>query len=96
MPEGASARRALALFDGLLRRGGNRKIARTRTLVALQFGKTPDPVDLAGETALIIRRLIVPIAAAMRHHGRRWRLRRAFPAPLPGQAAPANVRRFRP
>src|SRR3954470_11223819 len=54
-------------------------------------------MDLAGGTALIIRRLIVPLtvaalAASMGEAGAQG----AFPAPLPNQAAPANASPFPP
>src|SRR3954468_21075186 len=54
-------------------------------------------MDLAGGTALIIRRLIVPLtvaalAALMGEAGAQG----AFPAPLPNQAAPANASPFPP
>jgi hypothetical protein len=46
-------------------------------------------LDLAGETALIIRRLIVPLAVAViSAHAGKALAQGAFPAPLPGQAAP--------
>src|SRR6266851_7449727 len=48
-------------------------------------------MDLAGETPLIIRRLIVPLTAALVSlHAGQAGAQGAFPAPLPGQApAPA-------
>jgi hypothetical protein len=54
-------------------------------------------LDLAGETALIIRRLIVPltVAAAIVQAGQAF-AQGAFPAPLPGQAAPSNASPFPP
>jgi hypothetical protein len=55
-------------------------------------------LDLAGETSLIIRRLIVPLTAAVvtLHVGHAF-AQGAFPAPLPGQAAaPANASPFPP
>jgi hypothetical protein len=52
--------------------------------------------DLAGETDLIIRRLIVPLAvAAFAVHAGQVFAQGAFPAPLPGQAAP-NASPFPP
>jgi hypothetical protein len=55
-------------------------------------------LDLAGGTALIIRRLIVPITmAVVAIHAGRGFAQNAFPAPLPGQAAaPANDPAFPP
>jgi hypothetical protein len=54
-------------------------------------------LDLAGETALIIRRLIVPLTVAVVsvHAGQTF-AQGAFPAPLPGQAAPSNASPFPP
>jgi hypothetical protein len=54
-------------------------------------------LDLAGATALIIRRLIVPltVAVAIAHAGQGL-AQGAFPAPLPGQAAPSNASPFPP
>jgi hypothetical protein len=54
-------------------------------------------LDLAGETALIIRRLLVPltVAAAIAQAGQAF-AQGAFPAPLPGQAAPSNASPFPP
>jgi hypothetical protein len=47
-------------------------------------------LDLAGETALIIRRLIVPLTmAALAVSAGQAFAQGAFPAPLPGQAAPS-------
>jgi hypothetical protein len=46
-------------------------------------------LDLAGGTALIIRRLIVPLTVAfVAAHAGQGFAQGAFPAPLPGQAAP--------
>jgi hypothetical protein len=54
-------------------------------------------LDLAGETALIIRRLIVPLAVAVvAVHAGHVFAQGAFPAPLPGQAAPSNASPFPP
>jgi hypothetical protein len=59
-------------------------------------------VNLAGGKALIIRRLIVPLtAAAIAFHAGIFRsgpgfAQGAFPAPLPGQAAPSNASPFPP
>jgi hypothetical protein len=54
-------------------------------------------LDLAGETALIIRRLLVPltVAATIVQAGQAF-AQGAFPAPLPGQAAPSNASPFPP
>jgi hypothetical protein len=54
-------------------------------------------LDLAGETALIIRHLIVPLTVAVVsvHAGQTF-AQGAFPAPLPGQAAPNNASPFPP
>jgi hypothetical protein len=54
-------------------------------------------LDLAGATALIIRRLIVPltVAVAIAHAGQGL-AQGAFPAPLPSQAAPSNASPFPP
>jgi hypothetical protein len=54
-------------------------------------------LDLAGGTALIIRRLIVPltVAAAIAQAGQAF-AQGAFPAPLPGQAPPSNASPFPP
>ena len=51
---------------------------------------------LAGETPLMIRRLIVPLTAAVVtfHTGQAF-AQSAFPAPLPSQTAPATLRQFR-
>jgi hypothetical protein len=49
------------------------------------------PSDFAGGTALIIRRLIVPLAAAaFVIQGVQAQAQGAFPAPLPGAAAPSS------
>src|SRR3981189_182351 len=54
-------------------------------------------MDLAGGTPLIIRRLIVPLTvAAITASAGGAHARGAFPAPLPGQAAPANASPFPP
>jgi hypothetical protein len=54
-------------------------------------------LDLAGGTILMIRRLIVPltVAAAIVQAGQAF-AQGAFPAPLPGQAAPGNASPFPP
>jgi hypothetical protein len=54
-------------------------------------------LDLAGGTALIIRRLILPltVAVVIAHAGQGF-AQSAFPAPLPGQAAPSNASPFPP
>jgi hypothetical protein len=54
-------------------------------------------MDLAGGTPLIIRRLIVPLtAAAITACAVQANAQGAFPAPLPGQAAPTNASPFPP
>jgi hypothetical protein len=55
-------------------------------------------LDLAGETALTIRRLIVPLTVAfVAAHAGQGFAQGAFPAPLPGQAAaPVNDPAFPP
>src|SRR3954462_10300196 len=54
-------------------------------------------MDLAGGTALIIRRLIVPMAVAAFATGLvEASAQGAFPAPLPNQAAPADASPFPP
>jgi hypothetical protein len=54
-------------------------------------------MDLAGGTPLIIRRLIVPLTvAAIAACAVEANAQGAFPAPLPGQAAPANASPFPP
>jgi hypothetical protein len=56
-----------------------------------------DPIDLAGATALIIRRLLMPLAAAVvAFNASPGFSQGAFPAPLPSQAAPANDPAFPP
>ena len=60
--------------------------------------KTPGLPDLAGEPPLMIRRLIVPLTAAVVivHAGQVF-AQGAFPAPLPNQSAhPRMLHRFRP
>jgi len=54
-------------------------------------------LDLAGATVLIIRRLIIPLTVAVvgAHASPGW-AQGAFPAPLPGQAAPTNASPFPP
>jgi hypothetical protein len=54
-------------------------------------------MDLAGETTLIIRRWIVPLTVAVvtAHAGQGF-AQGAFPAPLPGRAAPSNDSAFPP
>jgi hypothetical protein len=56
------------------------------------------PLDLAGGTALIIRRLLLPLTvAAMTFHAGLGFAQGAFPAPLPGQqAAPQSDPAFPP
>jgi hypothetical protein len=55
------------------------------------------PLDLAGGTALMIRRLIVPLTmAVVTFHAGQGFAQGAFPAPLPGQAPVANDPAFPP
>jgi hypothetical protein len=92
---GAALRRAVAKFHGLLRGGRNRKTPYSRSLFYRE--DVGGPLDLAGGTALIIRRLIVPLTVALvtAHAGQGF-AQGAFPAPLPGQAAPNNASPFPP
>src|SRR5260221_11057859 len=54
-------------------------------------------LDLAGATVLIIRRLIMPLTVAVvTAHASQALAQGAFPAPLPGQAAPNNASPFPP
>jgi hypothetical protein len=54
-------------------------------------------MDLAGGTPLIVRRLIVPLTVvAFAASAMQANAQGAFPAPLPGQAAPANASPFPP
>jgi hypothetical protein len=54
-------------------------------------------LDLAGANVLIIRRLIVPLTVAVvTAHASQGLAQGAFPAPLPGQAAPNNASPFPP
>ncbi len=54
-------------------------------------------MDLAGGTPLIIRHLIVPLSVAAITAGvAQANAQGAFPAPLPGQAAPSNASPFPP
>jgi hypothetical protein len=54
-------------------------------------------LDLAGATVLIIRRLIMPLTVAVvAAHASQGLAQGAFPAPLPGQAAPNNASPFPP
>src|SRR6266403_1697518 len=54
-------------------------------------------LDLAGATVLIIRRLIMPLTVAVvTAHASQALAQGAFPAPLPGQAAPSNASPFPP
>jgi hypothetical protein len=78
----------------LLRSGRNRKKPdRNRSSIV----KTLRPLDLAGGTALTIRRLIVPLTVAfVTAHAGQGFAQGAFPAPLPGQAAPRNASPFPP
>jgi hypothetical protein len=98
----AAARRAIAKFRGLLRPGKNRKKTKPETLPNLvrdTLGAIDWPVGLAGETALMIHRLIVPLTlAALSVQAHSALAQGAFPAPLPSQAAapPANDPAFPP
>ena len=82
---GAALRRAAALIHGLLREGWNRK---SLSKFVLRSEDSWGCLDLAGETSLTTRRLIVPLTAAVviLHAGHAF-AQGAFPAPLPGQAA---------
>jgi hypothetical protein len=51
-------------------------------------------MDLAGGTPLIIRRLIVPFIVVIAACAGEANAQGAFPAPLPGQAAPSNASPF--
>ena len=88
---GRRLRRALALFNGnLLRAGGNCKIA--STLIALQLEDAEPRKLSAGETALMIRHLMVPITAAMVTIARRVvPMRRVSPRRCPGQAPTSSA-----
>jgi len=77
-------RRAVAKFPGLLLEGRNRK--KRQSEIVRRLAKTWGPSDLAGETALIIRRLIVPLTLAIvTAYAGRVDAQGAFPAPLPGR-----------
>src|SRR5258708_17126456 len=80
--------RAVARFHGLLRGGRNRRKPHSEVaLLSEDVG-----VDLAGGTALIIRRLIVPLTAAVTiFHAGQGFPQGAFPAPLPGQAPTSDA-----
>jgi hypothetical protein len=82
---GAALRRAAAPIHGLLREGWNRK---SLSKFVLRSEDSWGCLDLAGETSLTIRRLILPLTAAfvILHAGHAF-AQGAFPAPLPGQAA---------
>jgi hypothetical protein len=88
-------RRAVAPINGLLSAGRNRKYAHCKSA---SFGTRRGCVDLAGEQPLMIRRLIVPLTAAVvTLHAGQVLAQGAFPAPLPNQsAAPANASPFPP
>jgi hypothetical protein len=94
MVSGAALRRAVDKFHGLLSAGRNRKRPhRNRS----STGKTLGLLDLAGGTFLIIHRLIVPLTlAAVTLQVGQGLAQGAFPAPLPGQAAPTNASPFPP
>jgi hypothetical protein len=82
---GAARRRAVAKIHGLLRTGRNRKKP-YRKLPAYREERRWGPLALAGGTALIIRRMIVPLTVAVItvNAGQAF-AQGAFPAPLPGQ-----------
>src|SRR5687767_2771794 len=88
-------RRAVAPINGLLSVGRNRKYAHCKSA---SFGTRRGCVDLAGEQPLMIRRLIVPlIAAVVTLHAGQVFAQGAFPAPLPNQsAAPPGPSPFPP
>jgi hypothetical protein len=101
LAEGAALRRVPAKFRGLLRSGRNRK-KRPSDSSRLPW-KQVKTLDLAGETTLIIRRLMVPFALAALAFlaapaDRAGAQQGAFPAPLPGQMnqPPANDPAFPP
>jgi hypothetical protein len=88
-------RRAAAPINGLLSVGRNRKIAHCKSA---SFGTRRGCLDFAGDIPLMIRRLIVPLTAAVvsLHAGHVF-AQGAFPAPLPNQsAAPAGASPFPP
>ena len=87
-------RRAAALIDGLLTRGRNRKKSIANLLRSDAAGR-PEPCR---RTRLMIRRLIVPLTAAVvTFHAGHVLAQTPFPAPLPNQsAAPANASPFPP
>jgi hypothetical protein len=89
LAQNAALRRAVAKFLGLLSGGRNRKYAWCWT----PAGR----LDLAGETALMINRLIVPLTLAVLAASAGPVLAQgAFPAPLPGQASRAPDPAFPP
>src|SRR5205085_7003913 len=86
---------AVAPIDGWLRRGRNRK----KLLYSESLRLEAMRAAFAGETPVIIARLIVPIAVAVAVlDAGAAAAQGAFPAPLPGQAAapaaPANASPF--
>jgi hypothetical protein len=95
LASGTALRRAVAKFHGLLRNGRNRK----KPFLESRFYREDarGPLDLAGATILMIRRLIMPLTVAvMTAHASQGLAQGAFPAPLPGQAAPNNASPFPP
>src|SRR6266851_6487664 len=64
---------------------------------SLLSGRGQGPLDLAGGTILIIRRLLIPltVAVAIAHAGQSL-AQSAFPAPLPGRSAPVSDPAFPP
>ena len=92
---GAALRRAVAKFHGLLRGGRNRKTPWSESLFNRE--DVGGPLDLAGGTALMIRRLIVPLTVAVvTIHAGHALAQGAFPAPLPGQTPMRNDPAFPP
>src|SRR3954462_14260226 len=91
----AAQRRGVAKFHALLRTGRNRK--KPSMEIALLSGRRWGIIDLAGETAVIIRRLIVPLTVAViAVHSGHALAQGAFPAPLPGQGPVKNDSVFPP
>jgi hypothetical protein len=92
---GAALRRAVAKFLGLLIEGRNRK--KRSSEIVRRLAKTWGPSDLAGETALTIRRLIVPLTLAIvTAYAGQADAQGAFPAPLPGRQTIQNDPAFPP
>jgi hypothetical protein len=90
---GAAQRRAVAKFHGLLTNGRNRRNLYRNSL----SGSPWETLDLAGGTALIVRRLIVPMTVAIvLGHAGQCLAQGAFPAPLPNQGTIPNDPAFPP